>query len=43
MEVAYVTKDGESGRVDPGGSFGLMVGLFAVAFPHLANGHIISR
>ena len=43
MEVACVTKDRVSGLLDPWGSFDLMVGLPAVAFPHLANGYIISR
>lgn len=43
MEVAWVTRDRVSGPLDPWGSFDLMVGLPAVAFPHLANGHIISR
>lgn len=38
MEVACVTKDRVSGLLDPWGSFDLMVGLPAVAFPHLARG-----
>lgn len=40
MEVNYVTRDIVSGHLDPWGSFDVMV---AVTFPHLANGHIISR
>lgn len=43
MEVACVTRDRVSGLLDPWGSFDLVVGLPEVAFPHLANGHIISR
>lgn len=43
MEVARVTRDRISGPLHLWRLFDLMVGLPAVVFPHLANGHIMSR